>query len=266
MQPTYDIIGTEYNATRRADPYLAQKLLEHLGPVQDGLYLDIGCGTGNYTQALYQEGLQLTGIDPSGKMLKQARQRNPNINWMLGSAEEVELDDETIDGITGFLTIHHWRDLERGFEELHRVLKPTGRLVLFTSTPKQMRGYWLNHYFPKMLEDSIKQMPNLDIVQRALRQSGFQQLEEDRYFVHPTLEDKFLYGGKHDPQLYLEKKIRKGISSFAALANQQEVVAGVAQLKEDIANGKIREIMASYENELGDYLFLVAEKPSPYTR
>jgi hypothetical protein len=45
----------------------------------------------------------------------------------------------------GSLTIHHWTDLKSGFSKLNKVLKPNGRIVIFTSTPKQMIGYWLNH-------------------------------------------------------------------------------------------------------------------------
>ncbi|MGH7864683.1 MAG: hypothetical protein ACREQB_06815 [Candidatus Binataceae bacterium] len=55
----YDRIGTTYDATRRADPYLLGRLLHHLSPALDRMHLDLGCGTGNYTAALRRAGISM---------------------------------------------------------------------------------------------------------------------------------------------------------------------------------------------------------------
>jgi ubiquinone/menaquinone biosynthesis C-methylase UbiE len=159
MEVKYDKIGIHYNLTRKADKYLTEQLLIHLNAKENGLYLDIGCGTGNYTNELQKKGFQFLGIDPSIEMLKKAKFKNQQIDWRIGTAEKTNLIDNSVNGIIGSLTIHHWTDLKKGFSELYRVLKVDGRIVIFTSTPKQMEGYWLNHYFPRMLNDSIVQMP-----------------------------------------------------------------------------------------------------------
>ena len=260
MDVKYNRIGTGYNDTRKADSYLTGRLLHHLGPKQDALYLDIGCGTGNYTHALSTKGLWFIGIDPSENMLNEARLKNDKKDWKLGEASETGLSNESIDDIIATLTIHHWPDLFKGFSELYRVLKPKGKMVIFTSTPKQMKGYWLNHYFPKMLIDSIKQMPRLEDLEHDLLAAGFSITALDYYFVRPDLKDLFLYAGKHNPKLYLDPNVRRGISSFASLSNKEEVAQGLLRMENDIANGTIEHIMDSYKNELGDYLFLVARK------
>ena len=46
-----------------------------------------------------------------------------------------------------------------------------------------MKGYWLNHYFPNMLKDSIKQMPALYKVTEAMTAAGFKLNDEEKYFV-----------------------------------------------------------------------------------
>lgn len=262
MEVKYDKIGTGYNSTRKADPYLTQKLIEHLNPIKGGIYLDIGCGTGNYTHELHKQGLQLIGIDPSEKMLEKARQTNDHIDWRMGTAENIDLTENSVDGVIGSLTIHHWTDLQQGFSELHSVVKPNGRIVIFTSTPAQMEGYWLNHYFPKMLKDSMVQMPSLETVRKGMTMGGLEILGTDKYFIQADLEDKFLYCGKHDPNLYFDENIRSGISSFSSLANQREVEQGLIKLKMDIESGKINEIINSYKNNLGDYLYIIAKKPA----
>ena len=259
MEITYDNIGTNYNLTRKADPFLTQQLIQLLKPTQSGNYLDIGCGTGNYTSELQKKGSQWIGIDPSKQMLEKAKLKNDQVLWKLGSAENIGLAENFVDGIIGFLTIHHWTHLESGFLQLNKVLKPQGRIVIFTSTPKQMNGYWLNHYFPKMLSDSILQMPTLERIETAMKDSGIELVETVKYFVKPDLKDQFLYCGKHEPKLYFDDQIRHGISSFSSLANRTEVDHGLSELKKDMASGKINEIIQSYNNNFGDYVFVVGK-------
>lgn len=259
MEVTYDNIGNNYNLTRKADKFLTQQLLHHLQPTQDGTYLDIGCGTGNYTSELQKKGLQCIGIDPSKQMLEKAKLKNDQVLWKLDSAENIGLPENFVDGIIGFLTIHHWTHLENGFLQLSKVLKPNGRMVIFTSTPKQMKGYWLNHYFPKMLSDSMIQMPTLKRIETAMKESGIEHLETVKYSIKSDLQDQFLYCGKQRPELYFDAQIRHGISSFSSLANRTEVEKGLSELRKDIDSGKINEIIQSYENDFGDYLFVIGK-------
>ncbi len=260
MEVKYDKIGIGYNETRKADSYLTARFLYHLDPVKDHLYLDIGCGTGNYTNALSSSGFNFIGIDPSRKMLEKALLRNDAIEWKLGTAECTGLSNESVSGIIASLTIHHWNNLNKAFIELYRVLKPNSTIVIFTSTPKQMKGYWLNHYFPKMMNHSIEQMPFYNNVEFALKTAGFSVSKTEKYFIKPDLEDKFLYAGKHNPELYFNAAIRRGISSFSSLSNKEEVANGLLKTKQDVQSGQIKNVMDSYENDQGDYLFIIANK------
>ncbi len=256
----YNSIGTGYNTTRRADAHIAERIYDHLAPEKKGLYLDIGCGTGNYTIALSEMGLNMFGVDPSEKMLQEATSRSNNISWLVGMAESLPLPHSMFDGIAGMLTIHHWTDLDTAFKELDRVLKRNGRIVFFTATPEQMTGYWLRHYFPKMMEKSGVQMPPLEKIAAAAAKAGLETAGTEKYFVSDDLQDSFLYIGKNNPELYFDEVVRNGISSFAALSNKDEVQAGLTQLRTDIDNGAFPAIKEQYENELGDYLFVTLQK------
>ena len=260
MEIKYDKIGTGYNSTRQADPYLTERLIHHLQPQNDRLYLDIGCGTGNYTCTLADKGLNFIGVEPSEKMLSEAKNRNQQINWLKGTAEQIPTEDKAFDGIIATLTIHHWTDLKKAFVELDRVLADNGKIVMFTSTPEQMKGYWLNHYFPKMLHSSIVQMPSLVDIQEAIRQTGLKITDIEKYFIKDDLQDCFLYVGKNNPDCYFDETIRHGISSFSSLANIEEVKQGLSKLKNDIDNQSFDKIKDQYANELGDYLFITIDK------
>jgi ubiquinone/menaquinone biosynthesis C-methylase UbiE len=260
MSTKYDTIGKTYNLTRKADPYLLQRLLHHLDPKPKGLYLEIGCGSGNYSNELAKKGIQLIGIDPSSEMLQKAKLKNPNIDWRIGTAENIELPNNSIDGVVAFLTIHHWTDLQKAFFELSRVLKSDGSLVIFTSTPKQMETYWLKEYFPIMIKESIALMPSEERISDILERAGMQLTGAEKYFVKDDLKDQFLQCGKYQPELYFKPEVRADISSFAAVANKEEVETGLSKLRAAITSGKIDQHIKDYESDEGDYLYIIARK------
>jgi SAM-dependent methyltransferase len=222
--------------------------------------LDIGCGTGNYTTAVSKAGGKFIGIDPSETMLKLARERSAAIDWRIGTAEQTGLAEASVDGVMGFLTMHHWTDLNASFRELSRIMKSGKKIILFTASREQMRNYWLVHYFPTMMSDSIAQMPDLSDLRSAISGSEMSILEEEPYAIQAELKDNFLYCGKSDPLKYLNEDIRLGISSFSALAHAHEVNTGLGQLKQDIRSGRVQEIISAHQQAAGDYLFIVAQK------
>jgi ubiquinone/menaquinone biosynthesis C-methylase UbiE len=56
----YDRIGTHYDVTRRADSYILGRLIHHLRVESAGTYLDVACGTGNYSIAVANAGATCT--------------------------------------------------------------------------------------------------------------------------------------------------------------------------------------------------------------
>lgn len=73
VQPLYDSIGTTYTMSRQADPAIVKTLSQTLGLQLSGAYLDLACGTGNYTVAPSGLGGKWSAIDVSIVKLMQAR-------------------------------------------------------------------------------------------------------------------------------------------------------------------------------------------------
>ena len=256
----YNSIGVGYDNTRKPDPYLANRMFELIQSENpNAKFLDVGCGTGNYTSVLSDMGLSITGIEPSSEMLEKAKTKNPNISWLQGTAENIPITDKSIDGVLVSLTMHHWHDLNKGFSEISRVLKKNGKAVLFTTYPEQTEMYWLNHYFPQMIVDSIAILPTKSAIENATNLAGMAITNYETYSVKPDLQDQFLYCGKHNPELYFEQRIRNGISSFSLLAYENEVETGLRKLRTDIDSGEFNKVAKRYENDLGDYMFVVVE-------
>jgi ubiquinone/menaquinone biosynthesis C-methylase UbiE len=260
-KPIYNQIGIGYDTTRKADPEITRRLYNNLQVFDHKKVIDIACGSGNYTNALFDLGINISGSDISMEMLNKAKQKNDRIEWREADVISLPFDNNEFFGATCILAIHHFQDLHKSFNEINRILNDGSRFVIFTSTPEQMEKYWLNEYFPDMMARSIAQMPSIDLVSDALNSSGFQILGYETFMIQPNLLDFFLYSGKYKPEIYTRPEVREGISSFAALANREEVEAGVERLEFDIKSGVFREKSLSYVSDRGDYLFVVAKKP-----
>lgn len=255
----YDTIGTGYDAVRAVDPRLTEGFLRRLDLPSGARVLDLACGTGNYTRALSEAGLAITGVDRSMLMLRAARAKAPALPLCLADAGRLPFPGGSFDGAICCLAIHHFDALEAPFAEIGRVVK-SGRFVIFTSTPEQTGGYWLKHYFPAMIAAAAAVMPPLEAIEAALAQAGFRVLPYETWDVPPDLCDHFMYSGKHRPHLYLEQKYRGGSSGFRRFATAVEFASGLARLKEDISTGRIESVIRAHLNAIGDYGWVVGEK------
>lgn len=255
----YDRIGGGYDSSRKADPQITQRLMNHLQVSDGSPIVDVACGTGNYTVALSKLGVKITGTDISEEMLQQARKKAQNISWDKADVTKLPYENGSFMGATCVLAIHHFEDLSKAFREIFRVIH-RGRFVIFTASPEQMMHYWLNEYFPNALRSSYVQMPKISDVIKCLKQAGFRINGIESFLIQPDIQDFFLYSGKHKPHIYLSPNVRAGISTFTNLASIEEVREGCIKLEKDINIGRINEVMESYSSDLGDYLFIVAEK------
>ena len=253
----YDRIGSTYASSRCADPAIAQTLARELRLAPTGIYLDLACGTGNYTVALNALGGSWSAVDLSEVMLAQARQKCDTVAWAQSSADALPFSDAVFDGAICTLAVHHFPDLDAPFTEVRRTLR-SGSFVVFTGLAEQMRHYWLCHYFPETMARSIEKMPSEAQIRAALSRSGFKSVVVTPFFVTNELEDLFLYSGKHRPDLYLDPAVRANISSFASLAPVEELEDGLVRLAADLHSGAFAAVKARYATGSGDYAYIVA--------
>ncbi len=140
-----DTFAAEASVSAHNAFYDRPTVLGLMGDVRGRRVLDAGCGPGLYLEALAAQGAVAMGFDQSADMVRHARQR-------LGPGIEVHqhdldtpldwLPDSTVDVILAALVIHYVRHRIAALRELHRVLRPQGRLILSTSHPT---ADWLAH-------------------------------------------------------------------------------------------------------------------------
>ena len=95
-----------------------------------GDVLDVACGTGDMVVELQKHGCTVTGIDLSEEMLDVARHKVPTATFMVSDAERLPFGDGTFDAVTCAFGVRNFVHLERGLNEMLRVLKPGGRMVI----------------------------------------------------------------------------------------------------------------------------------------
>ena len=93
--------------------------------------LDLGCGSGIFTQLLAKRGFDVTGLDISPALIGIARLNNPDITFLEGDVEALPFEDASTDGVLLSGIVHHLPDPRLCAAEVFRVLKSAGRFVAF---------------------------------------------------------------------------------------------------------------------------------------
>ena len=107
---------------------MAEGLLELLAPLPDEKILDIGCGTGHLAAKISESGAEVTGVDRSPEMIRQARAAYPRVRFEVGDATNIPLDSE-FDAVFSNATLHWIKEPERAAGEIARLLRAGGRFV-----------------------------------------------------------------------------------------------------------------------------------------
>ena len=92
--------------------------------------LDLGCGEGRYSRVLKSRGAHVTGIDPVPRFIERAKELDNDSTYVTAFAEELPLEDDCFDVVLSYLTLVDIPDLEKASQEICRVIKSGGQLVI----------------------------------------------------------------------------------------------------------------------------------------
>lgn len=219
MGAVYERIGRRYASTRRADPRIAAAIRAALGDA--GSVVNVGAGSGSYEPT----DLRVVPVEPSATMIAQ---RPPSLpQALVGAAEELPLESQSVDAALAVLSVHHWSDRPRAFAELRRVVRR--RVVVFTHDPVAGFG-WLERYFPALRTRSARRYPRLDEF-AALGPATVEAVP-----IPADCADGFTAAFWRRPEAYLDPAVRANMSTFALL-EPQVVDAGVERLARDLRTG-----------------------------
>ena len=108
--------------------------------------LDVGCGVGQVVRSLAEKGCQALGVEVSEANLALAREHPGDFHLYDGST--LPFADHTVDVVGAFNVLEHVEDPVALLDEMTRVLRPGGRIVI--SSPNFLRVLGWHDYHPHM--------------------------------------------------------------------------------------------------------------------
>jgi len=143
--------------------------------------LDVGCGTGRWSEALAGRGSRVWGVDESAEMVELARERG--VNAKQASAEALPFKEGWFERALLVLVVHVL-DRPRAFDELRRVLAADGRIAIATFAATQFDNHYLSPYFPSLPEIDRARFPTGETLEEDLGAAGISTLlllDEEEY-------------------------------------------------------------------------------------
>jgi len=207
-----------------------------LGAASGESILDVGCGPGFYCAELLGEvgpDGKVVGVDSSPQMLALAARRcegHDNVELNEGEATSLPVEDARFDAALCVQVLEYVRDVSRGLAELHRALRPGGRVVVWdvdwatvswrSADPARMArvlGAWDEHLVHPSLPRTL--VP-------AMRSAGFEQVEMEAHSFATADFDPDTYGAAAVPIIRSFVPGHNGVSQDDAeawAAEQQEL-------------------------------------------
>jgi ubiquinone/menaquinone biosynthesis C-methylase UbiE len=174
-------IATSYDLARALAPEtrrLWQDLLAaHIDRSAISLIVDLGCGTGRFSELLAAHfGVRVIGIDPSQKMVDQARRKptTGDIVYRRGPAETLPLPDGCADLVFMSMVYHHLTDPAAVVRECHRVLRPGGYACIRNGTRES--DFPHRHFFPALRALIDSDLPSRRDIASVFAAGGFKPL------------------------------------------------------------------------------------------
>jgi ubiquinone/menaquinone biosynthesis C-methylase UbiE len=163
--------------------------------------LELAAGTGKLTRLLVTRFERVVAVEPAEPMRRRLARVCPGAEALAGSAEEIPVADASVDAVFVAEAFHHF-DVEHALQEIARVLRPRGALVLMWNIPA---GPWEPSIaaVEEMLDERINRLGALSYdpldlggTQYTSRRwslpfaaSAFEELEEAR-FANPQTVDR----------------------------------------------------------------------------
>jgi len=153
IAPTYDFLNHFLSAG--IDRIWRRKAVDAIAAIQPKVILDLATGTGDFAvEALRLKPRQVIGGDISDLMMNVGREKAQKLKvtdvltFQRVDSENMPFEDNKFDAITVGFGVRNYEHLEVGLREMHRVLRPGGRVaILEVSQPKAFPMKQLYHIY-----------------------------------------------------------------------------------------------------------------------
>jgi len=185
----YDESVLQHIIFRAAHSMLCREIKAYHNADERLKILDVGCGTGEFVfkAAASLKKAEVHGVDLSTTMIQKAstKKRFDNVLFEEGDVEHLPYTDNTFDVITCSHSFHHYPNKEKAMQEMYRVLKPEGRLMIIDGCRDGLLGRIIFDIVEKM-EKHVYHLLGSEF-RDLFRKSGFNNIAQKRFNIVPLL-------------------------------------------------------------------------------
>ena len=152
--------------------------LSVIGKIKPDNLLDVGCGTGAFLSIVEKKypDITLHALDLSEEMIRETASRlSDSAICRVGDSENMPLEDLSYKVVTCNMSIHHYPHPQKAIQEMHRVLKHGGYLILNDMDCAAPIRAVSNLVFPRLKAGDVK-MYNREEILKMMRNAGFQKV------------------------------------------------------------------------------------------
>lgn len=193
----FDDIAYRYDFLNRflsggIDLLWRKKALSFLKKKDPKIILDVATGTADVAimASRLLKPTHITGIDISDGMLEFGRKKiaklglSKTIELLNGDSEAINFKDNTFDAVTVAFGVRNFQDLQKGLEEILRVLKPGGQLVVLEfSKPKKQPVKSFYNLYMKVVTPSMGKLFSKNRGAYQYLDESIQQFPEGKNFI-----------------------------------------------------------------------------------
>lgn len=123
-----DYYNTDFG--KKVDLIEKELIKDLISDISRDQMLELGCGTGHWTEFFLKEGFELTALDISEPMLELARIKGLNAKFIKGDTVKLPFADESFSVVASITMLEFVQNQDVVLREMYRVLKPSGYLIL----------------------------------------------------------------------------------------------------------------------------------------
>jgi ubiquinone/menaquinone biosynthesis C-methylase UbiE len=117
-----------------------QLMLQYTDITSRDVLLDVGGNTGKITEVYARGCKEIVVSEPKHAVVKYGSKYRPYIKFVEGGAENIPLPSEHFDKVVASASFHHFPNQDRSLEEMKRVLKSNGKMIIIEIDPNTARG------------------------------------------------------------------------------------------------------------------------------
>lgn len=203
---SYDLLN--HTLSFGIDKHWRKAAIDSLRPYHPQRILDVATGTGDFAILATRElrPKELLGVDLSEGMMNVGRQKvkdaglGDTIRFQKEDCLNLTLESDSFDAVMVAYGIRNFEDLDKGLREMHRVLRPDGRLVIIELTSpihfpmKQLFWLYSHVLMPTLgkiisrdskayayLPATMEAFPQGEVMQHILQKAGFKEVRFKRF-------------------------------------------------------------------------------------